>query len=201
MEGTIGEIRIFAGNFAPRGWQLCQGQTLSIATDTTLFSIIGTTYGGDGQSTFKLPDLQSRIPVGTGSGPGLPVYDTGEAWGSEGVSLISTQMPMHSHAATVSGGDGTATFDATLYGVNDAGGVETPAGNILGVDSSGGASYAASGTQVAMHSGSVVVNNLHGPLPTIGVGVAGGSQPHSNIQPVLAVNYIICVEGIYPSRN
>lgn len=202
MEGYLGEIRAFAGNFEPGGWQFCKGQTLSISTSTALYSIIGNVYGGDGQTTFKLPDLQSRIPVGTGNGPGLPAYDLGEAWGHEQVTLTNSQMAAHSHAAIVTGGDGTATFDATLYGVNDAGGIDNPVGNILGADNSGSTSYASGSslTTVAMNAGSVVVNDLHGPLPTITVGISGSSQPHPNIQPVLALNYIICVEGYYPSR-
>lgn len=202
MEGTIGEIRMFGGNFAPQGWQICAGQSLSIAEYTPLYAVIGTYYGGDGQNTFNLPDLRSRIPVGTGAGPGLPSVSTGEAWGSEGVTLTTSQMPGHTHAATVTGGGGTATFSATLNGVNNAGGIDNPTGNILGTDTlSGTTSYATSGTLSEMNAGEVVVSNLYGALPTITVGVAGGSQPHSNIQPVLAVNYIICLEGIFPSRN
>src|SRR3569833_1441849 len=101
MEGTIGEIRAFAGNFAPLNWQFCQGQTISIAQETALFAIIGTTYGGDGVSTFQLPNTQSRIVIGTGQGPGLPNYDLGEVLGEEGHSLQITEMPAHSHTATV----------------------------------------------------------------------------------------------------
>lgn len=193
---------MFGGNFAPLGWQICGGQSMSIAEYTALYAVIGTYYGGDGQTSFSLPDLRSRIPVGTGQGPGLPAVSTGEAWGTEGVTLTTSQMPAHTHNAVVTGGGGTATFTATLNGVNGAGGVDNPTGNILGEDtSSATTSYATSGTLSEMNAGSVVVTNLYGALPTIAVGAAGSSQPHSNIQPVLAVNYIICLEGIFPSRN
>lgn len=202
MEGTIGEIRMFGGNFAPAGWQFCNGQSMSIAEYTALYAVIGTNFGGDGQTSFVLPDLRSRIPVGTGQGPGLPAVSTGEAWGEEGVTLTTSQMPTHTHNAVVSGGGGAATFTATLNGVNNIGGVDNPTGNILGQDTvSSSTSYATSGTLSEMNAGSVVVTNLYAPLPTISVGAAGGSLPHSNIQPVLALNYIICTEGIFPSRN
>src|ERR687884_310806 len=96
-EPFIGLVTIFAGNFAPRGWALCQGQLLPIAQNTALFSILGTTYGGNGQTTFALPDLRGRAPIGTGQGPGLPSYTLGEAAGSPSITLLSTQMPMHNH--------------------------------------------------------------------------------------------------------
>lgn len=193
---------MFGGNFAPLGWQFCQGQSMSISEYTALYAIIGTYYGGNGQTTFNLPDLRSRIPVGTGTGPGLQPVSTGEAWGSEGVTLTASQTPMHTHNASVTGGGGSATFTATLYGVNGTGGLDSPANNILGEDTiSSTTSYATSGTLSEMNAGEAVVTNLYGALPMVTVGVTGGSQPHSNIQPVLAVNYIICIEGIFPSRN
>lgn len=200
MEGTIGEIRLFAGNFAPRTWALCTGQDMSIAEYTALFAIVGTTYGGDGQTTFKLPDLQSRIAVGTGQGPGLSNYILGEQVGQESVTLTTAQIPAHTHPATVTQGTGPTTLSATLYGVNGAGGQETPGGNFIGEDNSAGAtSYATSGTPVAMHAGSI--QNVQLPMPLVTLGGSGGSQPHENIQPILALNYIICLEGIFPSRN
>lgn len=205
MEGTIGEIRMFGGNFAPLGWMLCAGQSLAISTNDALFALIGTTYGGDGQTTFNLPNLQSRIAIGAGSGQGLSSYILGETVGIEGVTLTTTQMPMHNHLSVVQPGTGNVTATATLYGVNDSGAETNPGGNFMAQDSSAGAtSYAASvgtGTLSAMNSGSLQVNSLNAPLPNVAIQLAGGSQPHSNIQPVLSVNFIICCEGIFPSRN
>lgn len=169
----IGEIRMFAGNFAPRGWAFCQGQILSIAQNTALFSILGTTYGGNGQTTFALPDLRGRVAVSQGQGPGLSPYTLGQQAGVEIVTLLSTNMPAHTHQ---------------LYAVNAGGNQASPAGNFPAVESTGTSmNYASTGPVAAMHSS--------------GMGVAGGSQPFSVVQPYLAVNYIIALEGIYPSRN
>lgn len=202
MEGTIGEIRMFAGNFAPLGWMLCAGQSLSISTNDALFALIGTTYGGDGQVTFNLPNMQSRIAIGAGSAPGLSSYFLGETVGVEGVTLTTGQMPMHNHPVVVQPQTGTFSAEATLYGVNDNGDQSNPGGNYLGQDTGAGATnYAASGTPVAMNAGSVQINNLYAPLPNIALQPAGSSVPHNNIQPVLGVNFIICCEGIFPSRN
>jgi len=201
MEGTIGEIRIFAGNFVPRGWASCQGQPLSIASNDVLFAIIGTLYGGDGTTTFNLPDLRGRIPIGTGQGPGLPDYTLGSQVGEETVTLTSDQMPAHSHAATVQQASHPGSAKATLNGINNAGGQSTPGGNYLGQDDGAGAAlYATAGTPVAMHAGSVAAN-LHVSPPTVTLSPSGGSMSHENVQPSLAVNYIICLEGIFPSRN
>jgi len=200
MEGTIGEIRLFGGNFAPRGWSLCTGQSMSISENTTLYSILGTTYGGDGVNTFNLPDLQGRIAVGTGQGPGLSNYVLGESIGFEEVTITTAQMPAHNHQTVVTPGSGASTLAATLYGVNDAGGLDTPGGNYIGQDNGAGAtSYATSGTPVAMNASSI--KNVQLPLPIVTLGGSGGNLPHENRQPVQALNFIICVEGIYPSRN
>ncbi len=201
MEGTIGEIRIFAGNFAPLSWAFCQGQTLSIASNNALYAIVGTIYGGDGVTTFKLPDLRSRIPIGTGQGPGLPDYALGNQVGQETVTLTVNQMPAHSHAATVQQASSPGSATATLNGINNAGGQSTPGGNYLGQDNGAGAtSYATAGAPVAMHVGSVVANINVSP-PAVMLSTNGGNMPHENIQPILAMNYIICLEGIFPSRN
>ena len=174
----IGEIILFAGNFAPRGWALCQGQILSIAQNTALFSILGTTYGGNGQTTFALPDLRGRAPIGQGQGPGLQNYVLGEMAGSENVSLISTEMPQHTH----------------LLQANSAGGSETaPTNNVIAAVSDPN-----SGSLFSAFAPAASVNTTMAPQA---VGLAGGSQPHNNMQPFLCLNYIIALEGIFPSRN
>lgn len=171
-EPYIGEIRIFAGNFPPRGWQFCQGQLLSIAQNTALFSILGTTYGGNGQTTFALPDLRGRAPMQPGQGPGLSPRTLGEQGGSETVTLISNQMPAHTHTLNASGTTGTSS-------------------------SAGGAVLAGTAPGEGGPYGSTVDTTL---APQ-SIGAAGGSQPHNNMPPFLCVNFIIALEGIYPSRN
>lgn len=175
MEGTLAEIRSFAGNFAPRGWMFCNGQLLSIAQWTAVFALVGTTYGGDGQNTFGLPNLNSRVPMGTGQGPGLSNVDLGQMAGTETVTLTSNQMPMHNHTAT-----------APAAGTSDT---ATPA-------SSKAPGPVSLGAGVSNAFGTASTNLAP---PTLGL--AGGSQPHNNVQPFLGMNYIICVEGIFPSRN
>lgn len=182
MDGYLATIIMFAGNFAPRGWAFCQAQLLSIAQNTALFSLLGTTYGGNGQTTFGLPDLRGRVPVGAGQGPGLPSVTLGEMAGENTHTLINPDMPAHVHPAQLSATSAAATSS-------------NPSGNSLaaanGTDSQGGDCtiniYGPAGTQVA----------LNGPV----IGVAGGSQPHNNMQPYLGMNYVICMEGIFPSRN
>lgn len=178
MEAYIGSIILFAGNFAPRGWAYCQGQILPIAQNTALFSLLGTTYGGNGQTTFGLPDLRSRVPVGQGQGTGLSAWQLGEMNGTESVTLLSTQMPAHNHNVQVSVGEAdTATANNNYLAM---------ANGAFGTDQ-------------------ITVNTYNGtPSATLGVNsisVAGGNQPHTNIQPSLGLNYIICLEGIFPSRN
>jgi microcystin-dependent protein len=166
----IAQISLFAGTFAPRGWMFCNGQMLSIAQNTALFALIGTTYGGNGQTTFALPDLRGRVPLGTGLGPGLSNYSLGQQSGTETVTLLSTQIPAHNHA---------------LQASTAAPSTPTPANASLPTGSS--RIYAAGGASQTLN-------------PT-SIGSAGGSQPHPNMQPYLALNYIIAVEGIFPSRN
>ena len=179
MEGYIAEIRMFAGNFAPRSWAFCQGQLLSIAQNTALFSLVGTTYGGNGQTTFGLPDFRGRVALGTGQGPGLPSVTLGEMAGTAQVTLISTNLPMHNHQVSgqipmKAAGDGTLTTD--------------PNGRYLGPT----AIYSSSGDDLQN------MQPLNINMPTT---IAGSNQPFSNMPPYMAMNYIICLEGIYPSRN
>jgi len=164
----IAEIVMFGGNFAPRGWAFCQGQILSIAQNTALFSLLGTTYGGNGQTTFALPDLRGRVPMQQGSGPGLTPRVLGEQGGTETVTLLITQMPAHNHSLMAK----TAAAGDTL-----------PTGNVF----SEGSFYVPPPANAVMS-------------PTA-IGVSGGSQPHNNMQPFLALNFIIATQGIFPSRN
>jgi microcystin-dependent protein len=176
MEGYIAEIRMFAGNFAPRGWAFCAGQILPIAQNTALFSLLGTTFGGNGQTTFALPDLRGRMAVGPGQGPGLSSYSLGQMGGEEGHTLIITEMPAHNHAAQASG-------------VAAGGNSGTPSGGTWAGSTSRDNIYSNAAPSSPMASGNITV------------GIAGGSQPHNNVQPYTAVNYIICLQGIFPSRN
>lgn len=168
----LGEIKTFAGNFAPAGWALCQGQLLSIAENDALFSLIGTTYGGDGVSTFALPSLASRIPLHQGTGPGLSPKVTGELGGSETVTLTTGQLAAHNHTAVCSNTTGNSASPINSYWSTDPG------------SNTGAYSTASSSTMAAT-----------------AIGNTGGGQPHNNVQPYLVINYIIALEGIYPSRN
>ena len=177
MEGYLAQIIMFAGNFAPRSWAFCQGQILSIAQNTALFSLLGTTYGGNGQTTFGLPDFRGRVPVGTGQGPGLPSIDLGEQSGTPTTTLLITNMPAHNHTATVN------------VGVSDANASSTEGdGKILGAPAAN--IFAPANT---------AAGNMGGVSATIGI--AGGSQPFNNMQPYIGMNYVICISGIFPSRN
>ena len=183
-EPLLGAIFLFAGNFAPNGYQLCNGQIVSISQFTALFSILGTTYGGNGVTTFALPDLRGRAPVGYGQGPGLSNYVEGQTLGKESVTLTSANVPAapaHTHSINVS----TAAAAQT-----------NPQNNFLAavVDSSGGPS---TGYNTAATAGATLntasVNPASGP--------AGGSTPVDIRQPVLAISYIIATQGIFPSRQ
>jgi microcystin-dependent protein len=168
----IGEIRIFAGTFAPLGWAFCQGQSMLIAENDALFNLIGTTYGGDGQTTFNLPDLSSRVPVHQGSG-GIRTLTLGQAGGAETVTLTTTQIPSHTHG--LNGSSATATTSGP--------GGAVPA-TLSGVTTFG---YGADAPPTTMAPQSLVGS--------------GGSQPHDNLQPYLVVNFIISLFGIYPSQG
>lgn len=201
MEGYIGEIRLFAAGFAPKNWAYCAGQILSVSSNTALFSILGNTYGGDAKTKFGLPDLRGRSAIGAGQGPGLPNYYLGETDGIEQVTLSLNQMPMHNHQAVTTPGSG-GSANATLNGINANGNSATPGGNLLAQDAGvGAASYTSSGTLTAMNSGSVVIDSVVAPLPQVTITPNGEGVAHPNLQPLLAVNYIICQYGTFPSRN
>ena len=166
MNPYLGEIRMFAGNFAPLGWALCNGTTLSIGDFQALFALIGTTYGGDGQSTFALPDLRSRIPAHQGGGLVL-----GSPGGAESVTLASNNLPSHTHTAQASAG----------------GSVTTPSGNYWGGASEFKQFVEGTSANESLASGAI--------------GTSGGGQAHDNMVPFLVLNFIIAMEGIFPSQN
>lgn len=169
----LGEIKMFAANFAPRGWAFCAGQLLPIMQNQALFALLGTTYGGNGATTFALPDLRGRAPVHWGNGPGLPNVTQGELSGQASVTLIQQQLPPHSHGVRASG---------------DIAGATNPSNAALGAKGRGGVdAYAIGGTLTPLAAGTG--------------GIAGSGQAHNNMQPSLAVNFIIALEGVFPSRN
>ncbi len=170
----VGEVRMFGGNFAPAGWMLCQGQLLPISENDTLFNLIGTTYGGDGQETFALPDLQGRAPIHQGTSSSGTTYTIGEKAGVEQVTLSTQQIPVHTHAPLAT----------------NQGPVNLPTGALLGIPNS-----APAGTNI--YGSDVPLQALNANM----VQSAGGSQPHENMQPFLVVNFIISLFGVYPSQN
>jgi microcystin-dependent protein len=171
MDPFIGQIILFAGNFAPRGWALCNGQLMSIAQNSALFSILGTTYGGDGHVTFGLPDLRSRVPLHPGQGPNLSSYDLGQNGGVEAVALTIPQMPMHAHAFAPG-----CSIDSPS--------AQSPENNVP--------------CQLETQTYATQPNAAMAPGNST---AAGGAESHANIQPYLCVNFIIALEGIFPSRN
>jgi microcystin-dependent protein len=173
----LAEIRIFAGNFAPTGWAMCNGQLLNISQNTALFALLGTTYGGDGRSTFGLPNLVDRVPLCPGDGSGLQPRTLGEEAGSTAVTLLTSEIPVHTHSVQAQGGDGTAT---------------TPTGNVF------------ARPKRSVLSVSDKMYRTPGAFSTgitQALSVAGGSVPHNNLQPYLALNFIIALQGIFPPRS
>jgi microcystin-dependent protein len=165
----VGEIRIFAGSFAPAGWALCQGQIMPISQNDVLFTLIGTTFGGDGEETFALPNLASRVPLGHGTGPGLTSHTIGEAAGVESVTLTTQQIPLHSHAMLAATANGQQPQPQNAY---------------LAQTNPGFPYVAASSPFQNMNAASLTP--------------VGGSQPHENMQPYLVINFIIALFGIFP---
>jgi microcystin-dependent protein len=168
----VAEIRIFPFNFAPRGWAWCDGQLLPLSQNTALFSLLGTTYGGNGKSNFALPDLQGRAPMHPGQGPGLSLHDLGETGGSETVTLLESEIPSHNHALRV---------------FNDVGEDRVPGATEALARSTGGFLYTPAGTLTPMASQS---------LPP-----AGGDQPHNNLMPYLTFYFNIALQGVFPPRG
>jgi microcystin-dependent protein len=204
MEAMMAEIRLFAGPYAPNGWHLCDGTLLLISKNRQLFDLIGNRYGGDGVSTFALPDLRGRTVVGA-SHPGWESggYETGASFGQETVALSYDSMPAHDHPIKFDSDDRPFQAHATLYGSSNSGGQSSPEGNFLGLDDTGSsvAPYASGGVQVPMHTESVRFTNVQVAAPAVSVEVLGGQQRHPNMMPSFVLNYIICLNGIYPSPN
>jgi len=170
----VAEIRIFPFNFAPKGWAWCDGQLLPLSQNTALFSLLGTTYGGDGKSNFALPDLQGRAPMHPGQGPGLSLHDLGETGGSETVSLLESEIPSHSHALRASLDDGDLGAPGPTRSLAKSG------------------------------SGVIYTSNTASGTPAMasdGLAPAGGDQPHNNMQPYLTFYFCIALQGVYPPRT
>jgi microcystin-dependent protein len=197
-EPFLGEIIMFAGNFAPRGWALCNGQLLSVSQNSALFAILGTTYGGNGQTTFALPNLQGRAPVHQGQSPGTSRYTLGEASGTENVTLTINELPTHSHGVALSGtgnvsvalGACTATGNASVPGPTTV-----PAKITSGLTSYNAYSTATPDTTLLPVSTTTSVN-VNG-----NTGLTGNNLPVPIVQPYVVVNFIIATEGVFPSRN
>ena len=169
----VAEIRIFPFNFAPKGWAFCDGQLLPLSQNTALFSLLGTTYGGDGRSNFALPNMQGNAPMHPGQGPGLSLHDLGETGGSETVTLLVSEMPSHSHSLNAMGG-----FNGTN---ND------PTGGVLAKGDAGLLPYTPSGSSVTMADTAIAP--------------AGGDQPHNNMMPYLTLSFCIAMQGVFPPRS
>ena len=171
----LAEIRCVGFTFTPKGWAACDGQILPLSQNTALFSLLGTTYGGDGKSTFALPNLQGRVPIGAGQGPGLSDRFLGEESGTDAVTLIQSEMPTHTH-----------TVHCTPA---PSGQVNTATGNVPGNAFNGG-------TAQNIYAASVNTN-----LNPLAISIAGGSQPHNNDMPTLVLNFIIALQGVFPARS
>jgi microcystin-dependent protein len=175
----LAEIRIFTGNFAPKGWALCDGQILPISQNTALFSLLGTTYGGNGTSNFALPNLQGSVPIQAGQGPGLSLYDLGETGGTQTVTLLTSELPAHNHplvATTSAGTQTTATGSQLAKGLG--------------------------GSKQQSHVSNIYsTNSATTSLAPAMLAVAGGGQPHNNLMPLLGLNFIIALQGIFPARS
>jgi len=170
----VAEIRIFPFNFAPKGWAFCDGQLLPISQNTALFSLLGTTYGGNGQSNFALPDMQGNAPMHPGQGPGLSLHDLGEMGGSDNVTLLESEIPAHNHS---------------MMAQNQPAQLDAPGPDRTFSRSSGGFAYKASPyNQIVQLSANMI-------------GPAGGDQPHNNMMPYLTLNFCIALQGVFPPRT
>ena len=196
MEAYIGVIMGWGPTFAPRGWMFCQGQLLSIAQNTALFSLLGVTYGGNGQSTFGLPNLQGRVPVGAGQSQGTSMYMQGQSGGAESTTLTVPQLPAHNHVAT-------PALTSSILASSGNASLAAPSGSevlakAVGLDSQEGA------VSVSIYAPSTSANTTlqGGPVSgTVGIAPTGNSQPVPILQPFQVIQYLICVQGLFPPRN
>jgi microcystin-dependent protein len=173
MDPFVAEIRIFPFNFAPKGWAFCDGQILPLSQNTALFSLLGTTYGGDGKSNFALPNMQGNAPMHPGQGPGLSLHDLGETGGSETVTLLESEIPSHSHGLMAAVNPATSRLPSSSVGLARSAGVSA---------------YQTNTSQLVTMSDNAIAP-------------AGGDQPHNNMQPYLTLNFCIALQGIYPQRG
>jgi microcystin-dependent protein len=171
MDPFVAEIRIFPFNFAPKGWAFCNGQILPLSQNTALFSLLGTTYGGDGKSNFALPNMQGRAPMHPAQGPGLSLHDLGETGGSETVTLLQSEIPVHTHAMSVS--------------------------SQLGTENAPGGQKFAMGDGINLFAPAAAL----APMAGSALAPAGGAQPHNNMQPYLTLNFNIALQGVFPPRT
>lgn len=186
----LGMIALFPYNFAPRGWAFCQGQLMPISQNTALFSLLGTTYGGNGTTTFALPDLRSRVPVGFGQGPGLSNYLLGQSGGAENVALTISELPAHTHLITLN------NLAATEHVKNASGNSQTPVGNVPAIEAAGvTATYSNAAPDATMAAGAISVTG------TATAATTGSGLPAPTISPFLTLNYCIALQGIFPSRS
>jgi microcystin-dependent protein len=187
----VGEILLFPFNFPPTGYAFCRGQLLPINQNQALFSLIGTFYGGDGKSSFALPNLQAKVSMGVGNGPGLTSHEfPGATGGSETTPLTTAQMPAHTHVMSAS------SVQPTMTCLNGAGNQQTPAGNVPATESAGvTATYTGGPADALMRNGNIALTGPASAAP------AGGGQPHENRQPYLALNYCIALQGVFPPRT
>jgi microcystin-dependent protein len=173
MDPFVAEIRIFPFNFAPKGWAFCDGQILPLSQNTALFSLLGTTYGGDGKSNFALPNMQGNAPMHPGQGPGLSLHDLGETGGSDTVSLLESEIPSHSHNLMAAVNPATARLPSPAVGLARSSGASAYESTVTGLKS----------------------------LADATIAPAGGDQPHNNLQPYLTLNFCIALQGVYPPRT
>lgn len=199
MDEFIGIIKLFAGNFAPQGWAFCNGQLLSISQNTALFSILGTTYGGDGRTTFGLPDLRNRVAVGGGQGnsPGLQPINLGQAAGEAAHTLTIPEMPNHTHIAAFTGNATLSVSSGNSSQTNASAGatISTP-GTLSGRAFTATYGFNTSTPDTALNNASINTSTLN-----VNNAATGGSQPHNNMQPYLGLSYIICTQGLFPTRG
>lgn len=198
MDQYLGQILLFAGNFAPRGWAYCNGQLLAISQNDALFSLLGTTYGGDGRTTFALPDLRGRAPIHSGTGPGLTTRRPGNRSGTETSALNTLTMPNHFHMTTQ-----LLHGKVQVNAVEDDANSDEPTDHYLAIPNIEGTNqiYSSNPAESAMKTFAPVIPETTAPSDTITLENTGSGRAFNNMQPILCINYIIALEGEYPSRS